>query len=75
MRSPVIASTPARAWTLKKKIAAIHLAEDTGPRLGLFTELPGGAQIEVCGCGFSETTIKVRCHGQLYFVFRQDLDL
>jgi|1186.fasta_scaffold125128_3 hypothetical protein len=75
MRSPAVASTPAPAYTLKKKIAAIYLAGDTGSRLGLFTELPEGAQIDVCGCGFSETTIKVRCHGQLYFVFRQDLDL
>ncbi len=57
--------------TLKKKVAAVQSAENGG--LGLFTELPIGAEMEMVGPGFSETTIKVRCYGQTYFIFRQDI--
>lgn len=54
-----------------KKIAAVQSGEDGG--LGLFTELAIGAEMEVVGPGFSDATVKVRCYGQVYFVFREDL--
>ena len=66
---------PAHMCTLKRKVAAIRIARDTEPRLGLFTELLEGAQIEIYDDGFSESTVKVRAHDQFYFVFRQDLGL
>lgn len=67
-----LSSQPVCVYTLTRKIAAIQVAGSRSG-LGLFTELPKGAQIEILGCGFSDVTVKVRYHEQLYFVFRQDI--
>jgi hypothetical protein len=61
--------------TLSKIIAAINVRETEGghARLGLIAQLPTGAQLEVCGPGFNERTLKVRWEDRLYFVFVQDV--
>lgn len=67
--------TSAGTRTLKQKIAAIRIGEQPEPRSGgVFTQLPPGSQIEMCGAGFNEKTIMVRCQSELYVVFRHDVD-
>jgi hypothetical protein len=61
--------------TLERTIAAIRVRADSGPRVGLFTELPAGAVVEVYDAGFNDATVKVRLHDEFYFVFRQDIGL
>jgi hypothetical protein len=66
-----------RAYTLPKSVSAIQIlpSEDgERTRLGLITQLPEGAEIEVGGPGFSDGTVSVRCSGASYFVFLDDLD-
>ena len=66
-----------KAYTIPKGISAIQvLPTEDGERtrLGLITQLPAGAEIEVCGPGFSDGTVRVRCSGASYFVFLDDLD-
>jgi len=67
-----------RAYTLPKSVSAIQIlpSEDgERTRLGLITQLPEGAEIEIGGPGFSDRTISVRCCGASYFVFLDDLDV
>jgi hypothetical protein len=64
-----------RAYTLSKSISAIQVLpneEGERTRLGLITQLPAGAEIEIRGPGFSERTVFVRCSGASYFVFLED---
>ncbi len=66
-----------RVVTLRNSVAAIQILpnEDGEPtRMGLITQLPEGAEIEIGGPGFSERTVSVRCFGASYFVFLDDLD-
>jgi hypothetical protein len=66
-----------RAYTLHKSVSAIQIlpTEDgERTRLGLITQLPDGAEIEISGPGFSDRTVSVRCSGASYFVFLDDLD-
>jgi hypothetical protein len=66
-----------RAYTLHKSVSAIQiLPTDDGERtrLGLITQLPQGAEIEIAGPGFSDRTVRVRCSGASYFVFVDDLE-
>ena len=61
--------------TLKQKIAAVLIREQPEPGSGgVFTQLSAGSQIEICGTGFNDETLKVHCRGELYFVFRYDVD-
>ena len=60
---------------LKNKIGAIQVAKPGASSLGLFTELPEGARIEICDAGFNDDTVKVGCHTHFYFVFRRDVGL
>lgn len=65
-------------FRLSKNIAAIQvLASNAGeePRLGMITQLPAGAELNSCGEGFNERTVRVRWAGGTYFVFLQDLDV
>jgi hypothetical protein len=67
-----------RAYTLSKSVSAIQIlpTEDGEPRrLGLITQLPEGAEVEVDGPGFSDRTVSVRCGGALYFLFTEELEL
>ena len=66
-----------RAYTLPKSVSAIQIlpTEDgERTRLGLITQLPEGAEIEIGGPGFSDRTVSVRCSGASYFVFLDDLE-
>ena len=60
---------------LNKSIAAIELltGDNGAGRLGAVLQLPFGSQLEVCGAGFNERTLKVRSNNKFYFVFWQDL--
>jgi hypothetical protein len=65
-----------RVYTLCDEISAIQLLpfEDSRPRLSPVSRLPRGAEIEACGDGFDEQTLKVFYEGQFYFVFLRDLE-
>jgi hypothetical protein len=66
-----------RAYTLPKSVSAIQIlpTEDgERTRLGLITQLPEGAEIEIGGPGFSDRTVSIRCSGASYFVFLDDLE-
>ena len=75
----VAAETPfGRVYVLPKIVSAIPIlpAEDSGSaRLGLLTQLPEGAEIEIGGPGFNDSTIRVRCGAASYYVFLDDLEL
>ena len=67
-----------RAFTLPKNVSAIQvLPTEDGEqtKLGLITQLPEGAEIEIDGPGFSDRTVCVRCSGASYFVFIDDLEI
>jgi hypothetical protein len=54
----------------------IHPSDDCGSEhLGLITQLPQGAEIELGGPGFNDQTIQVRCGSASYYVFLDDLEL
>jgi len=66
-----------RVFTLSTSVSAIQIlpTEDgERTRLGLITQLPEGAELEIGGPGFSDRTVCVRCSGASYFVFLDDLD-
>jgi hypothetical protein len=70
--------TRPRVYCLSKNIAGIQVlpAADAGePRLGMITQLPQGAELELCGEGFNERTVRVRWAEGFYFVFLQDLEI
>jgi hypothetical protein len=62
-------------YLLTDNIAAMEVIPSTAGESGLgpMLRLPKGAAIEYCGEGFNEQTVKVRWHGKLYFVYREDL--
>lgn len=64
------------SYFLSKNIAAIQVVphECETSRLGVITQLPEGAQLDACGDGFDDRTIKVKWQGCCYFVFLQDLE-
>lgn len=77
--SYVAADAPfGRVYILPKMVSAIQILpsdESGAARLGLLTQLPQGAEIEIGGAGFNDKTIRVRCGNAGYFVFLDDLDL
>ncbi len=66
-----------KARILPNKISGIQLltTADAPGRVGIITQLPQSAQLEVCGEGFDDRTVKVRWLNSFYFVFRQDLEI
>jgi hypothetical protein len=74
---PEPSTYPRESCTLSKKIAAIQLVPtgdgDGKARLGTISQLSPGTRLNVCGDGFNEQTVKVRCEGAFYFVFWQDI--
>ncbi|MBV8809753.1 MAG: hypothetical protein JO033_13855 [Acidobacteriaceae bacterium] len=65
------------SYTLGKKVSAIQIlppGEDGIRRLGLITQLPEGAEVNVGGPGFNDRTVKVSWEGSSYFIFLEDLD-
>jgi hypothetical protein len=65
-----------KTYTLGKNVSAIQImtAEDGSRTLGLITQLPEGAQVDVGGPGFNERTVKVCWGGSSYFIFVEDLE-
>ncbi len=72
---PPCASTKPRI--MQKSISALRIfSDDDGAgRLGMLTQIGQDAQLEICGDGFNERTVKVRWEDTLYFVFRQDIGI
>lgn len=65
-----------RTSSLSRGISAVQLepSADSGrARLGDIKILPAGATIEVCGAGYNEKTVKIRCGDEFFFVFHGDL--
>ncbi len=62
--------------TLPKAIAGLQIrnSQTEGERLGVIAQLPKGAELQVCGSGFTPRTRRVESGGQFYFVFLQDLE-
>ena len=67
---------PKKSYVLPKTIPAIPvISSPEGPTdIGTILQLPEGLQIEVCGEGFNERTVKVRSEGGYFFIFLEDLD-
>ncbi len=67
-----------RLYVLPKIVSAIQILpsdEHGSKRLGLLTQLPEGAEIEIGGPGFNDQTLQVRCGTSAYFVFLDDLEM
>lgn len=64
---------PSKLW---KDIAAIRLLANSegNPRYGGIFELPRDAEVDVCGAGFNERTVKLRWRGEFFIAFVQDLE-
>ncbi len=62
---------------MQKSICALRIVtdDDGARRLGMLTQIGQEAQLEICGDGFNERTVKVRWQDTLYFVFRQDIGI
>ena len=67
-----------RIVSLVKCISAVQLVpkeDGRGAKLGLFSQLPAGIILEICGDGFTDRTVKVRANDLYYFVFKEDLEI
>jgi hypothetical protein len=65
-------------YVLPRVVSAIQILpsdENGTKRLGLITQLPEGAEVEISGPGFNDQTLRVRCGSALYYVFLDDLEL
>lgn len=69
--------SPLQARIVPVRISAIPIvAEPEGAaRLGIITQLPQAAELQITGEGFNERTIKVRWNDSCYFVFRDDIEI
>jgi hypothetical protein len=57
-------------------ISAIHLEPTiNGAKLGIITQIPAGTNLDLCGDGYNDRTVKVRWRDQFYFVFLSDISL
>ena len=63
-----------KIYRLPRKVAALNIGQDSESP-GYLMELPKGAQVEVCGCGYNDRTLRIRLHGEYYIAFAQDLEL
>jgi hypothetical protein len=74
MHSFLSGSALPSAYTLPRKVAALYIGQNSRSS-GYLAELPQGAQVELCGSGYNERTLKIRLHGEYYIAFAQDLEL
>ena len=74
--SPFSAGSAQSTYTLPRNVSAIQVlpAPDGGLRMGTILQLPAGTQVQVCGDGFNERTVKVAWEGGYYFLFFEDLE-
>lgn len=65
------------SYTLSNQIYGMQLLPfgNSSVPLGPIIKIPVGARLDVCGSGFDERTVKVRCGDAYYFVFLQDLEV
>jgi hypothetical protein len=81
MWNPKVLSTleelSSQRYLLSQRIRAIELGPDQmgKMRLGPVSTIPAGSEVECCGQGFNANTVRVRCRGRFYFVYRQDLEM
>lgn len=70
------AQRSAKSHRLSQSIAVIRFVADEsgGIHSGGLSELPKGAEVDLCGDGFNERTVTVRWRGEFFFVYRQDLE-
>jgi hypothetical protein len=68
---------PKRTYLLSSAVTGFEVFPDhlNSDRLGPVCELPIGAELEICGDGFNERTVRTRCGDGYYFVFWRDLAL
>lgn len=61
---------------LSKPIAALQIRRFEGDKeqKAFLTQIPKGAELRVCGNGFTTRTRRVESGGNLYFVFLQDIE-
>jgi hypothetical protein len=59
---------------LAREISAIQiLPAGEGPaRMGLIVSIPEGSEIELCGIGFNDRTLRICWQGADYFIFQED---
>ena len=64
-----------RVFRTQRSISAIEIENhETGQVLvGALSEIPAGAQIELCGPGFNYRTVKAKYNESVYFVYMQDI--
>lgn len=64
-------------FSLAEDIAAIEEVPSADGKIGLapVSRITKGAEVEYCGEGFNEQTMKVRWQGTIYFIFREDLPI
>jgi hypothetical protein len=66
-----------KTYVLAHSVVAIQIVPggfEAAPQLGLMTRLPEGAEVDLRGPGFDDLTVRVRCGGQAYYVFMDDLE-
>lgn len=66
---------PKAKHLLPKNVSAIQVIPDGigRMRLGTILQLPEGAEVEACGEGFDERTMKVSWQGGFYYIFLEDI--
>jgi hypothetical protein len=60
---------------LPREISAIQVltAPEGQARMGLIVSIPEGSEVELCGIGFNNRTVRICWQGAYYFTFRDDL--
>lgn len=75
----VASATPLNSiYVVPNNVSAIQVlpSEDNEvTRLGLLTQLPEGAELQIAGPGFNDLTLRVKCGSAFYYVFLDDLEL
>ncbi len=65
-----------KSYLLRDEIPALQLiaTENGNSRWGPLIRLPRGAELYDFEEGFDERTLRVRCDGSCYIIFKQDLN-
>ncbi len=75
--TPIAVDLRKTHYCLAKNAPAMQIIPDGSGklRLGTLIRLPDGAEVEICGEGFDNRTVKVVWEGSTYYVFTDDLQL